>query len=154
MSDRIAVMNNGRVVQIGEPREVYEQPMTEFVASFLGVSNIFEGNVVERTGTKALIDLGIGRIFVSAGTAKINDRVRLAIRPEKIQITSADKGKGLPARIRELVYRGVTTHVYADCGDQKIVIYLQNVSPDAIAWHVGDEIVCQLEENSAVILNN
>jgi len=154
MSDRIAVMNNGKIIQVGAPREVYERPATEFIAGFLGVSNMFEGVVVERLGNEALIDLGVARIAVPAGTVSTGERIRLAIRPEKIQIVPAGKEVGLPARICKVVYRGVTTQIYADCGEHTMTIYIQNISPDAVAWRVGDEVVCQWEKDSAVILDH
>jgi putative spermidine/putrescine transport system ATP-binding protein len=94
MSDRLAVFNNGRIEQIGTPADVYEHPETEFVAGFVGVSN-----VLERDGS------------------------RFTIRPEKILMTG-DEGEGEPGIIRDVVYVGMVTRytVDLDAGGQLVVV--------------------------------
>jgi putative spermidine/putrescine transport system ATP-binding protein len=95
MSDRMAVFNEGRVEQLGSPAEVYEHPQTEFVAGFVGVSN-----VLDRDGRK------------------------LTIRPEKIHMRDDDGGAGEPGVIREVVYVGMVTRyvVDLDTGGELVVI--------------------------------
>jgi putative spermidine/putrescine transport system ATP-binding protein len=95
MSDRMAVFNEGRIEQIGSPAEVYEHPQTEFVAGFVGVSN-----VIERDGRK------------------------ITIRPEKIHMRDDDGGAGEPGVIREVVYVGMVTRyvVDLDSGGELVVI--------------------------------
>jgi putative spermidine/putrescine transport system ATP-binding protein len=95
MSDRMAVFNEGRIEQLGSPAEVYEHPQTEFVAGFVGVSN-----VLERDGQK------------------------ITIRPEKIHMRDDDGGAGEPGVVREVVYAGMVTRyvVDLDSGGQLVVI--------------------------------
>jgi putative spermidine/putrescine transport system ATP-binding protein len=95
MSDRIAVFNEGRVEQLGSPAEVYEHPQTEFVAGFVGVSNI-----LDRDGRK------------------------ITIRPEKIHMRDDDGGSGEPGVVREVVYVGMVTRyvVDLDSGGELVVI--------------------------------
>jgi putative spermidine/putrescine transport system ATP-binding protein len=95
MSDRMAVFNEGRVEQLGTPAEVYEHPQTEFVAGFVGVSNI-----IDRDGRK------------------------LTIRPEKIHMRDDDGGSGEPGLVREVVYAGMVTRyvVDLDSGGELVVI--------------------------------
>jgi putative spermidine/putrescine transport system ATP-binding protein len=95
MSDRMAVFNEGRVEQLGSPAEVYEHPQTEFVAGFVGVSNI-----IERDGRK------------------------ITVRPEKIHMRDDDGGAGEPGVVREVVYVGMVTRyvVDLDSGGQLVVI--------------------------------
>lgn len=109
MSDRLAVFNNGRIEQVGAPAEVYEQPRTEFVAGFVGVSNI-----VERDG------------------------LRITIRPEKIRMESEDSaGSGEPGTIRQVVYIGMVTRyiVKLDAGGELVVVRqnLETSSQEALA---------------------
>jgi putative spermidine/putrescine transport system ATP-binding protein len=85
MSDRIAVFNEGRIEQIGTPEEIYERPATEFVAGFVGVSN-----VLEREGR------------------------RFTIRPEKIEMAAADGGAGETGTVRDVVYVGAFTRYIVD----------------------------------------
>jgi putative spermidine/putrescine transport system ATP-binding protein len=95
MSDRLAVFNEGRIEQLGTPEEVYEHPSTEFVAGFVGISN-----VLERGGR------------------------RFTVRPEKIQMHFADGGAGEPGQIRDVVYVGMFTRyiVELDSGGELTVI--------------------------------
>jgi putative spermidine/putrescine transport system ATP-binding protein len=108
MSDRIAVFNAGRIEQIGTPADVYERPATEFVAGFIGVSN-----VLERDGRK------------------------FTVRPEKIRMLEDGAGEGgEPGRIRDVVYVGMFTryHVELDRGGELIVVRqnLETSSQDAL----------------------
>ena len=95
MSDRLAVFNEGRIEQIGAPAEVYERPATEFVAGFVGVSN-----VLERDGKK------------------------FTVRPEKIRMHFDEAGDGEPGRIRDVVYVGMFTRyvVELDSGGELTVV--------------------------------
>jgi len=151
MSGRIAIMNNGVIEQIGPPREVYERPRTEFVASFLGVSNFFDGRVAARDGDTCRVDLGFGAAVLHHAAA-VGDSVRFAVRPEKIALAAAGAGDRFEARVREVVYRGVTTHVYLDCGGREVIVFLQNTSPDARGWQAGDRVSWSWERGSAVVL--
>src|SRR5216683_665240 len=90
MSDRIAVMNGGRVEQVGTPREMYEQPQTAFVADFIGSLNVFEVTVSELTGGSAVAKLGERQqvIVHAGGTPRAGDWIRVAMRPERVRIGS------------------------------------------------------------------
>jgi putative spermidine/putrescine transport system ATP-binding protein len=108
MSDRMAVFNEGRIEQVGSPADVYEHPQTEFVAGFVGVSN-----VLERGGR------------------------RFTIRPEKIRMTDEHAGDGEPGAVREVVYVGMITRYVVDLdGGGQLVVVRQNLetsSQDALA---------------------
>jgi putative spermidine/putrescine transport system ATP-binding protein len=95
MSDRVAVFSAGRVEQVGEPAEIYEHPATEFVAGFVGTSNVLE-----------------------------RDGRRFTVRPEKIHMTLGDDGSGEPGRIRDVVYVGMFTRyvVELDSGGELTVV--------------------------------
>ena len=88
MSDRIAVMHEGRILQEGTPREIYEHPATSFVADFIGLTNFFQGVVVARESDRVLVEtMQQFRVWCSSGQAVgQGDRVTVAVRPEKIEI--------------------------------------------------------------------
>jgi putative spermidine/putrescine transport system ATP-binding protein/spermidine/putrescine transport system ATP-binding protein len=152
MSDRIAIMRDGAIEQMGAPREVYERPRTEFVASFLGASNFFDARVTERRGAEIAVDLGFGAAVVAHAGEPGSD-LRIAVRPEKIVLAPAGAPGAHDARIREIVYRGVTTHVYLDCAGREIVVFLQNTASQAMAWRIGDAVSFAWEAGNAVVLD-
>jgi spermidine/putrescine transport system ATP-binding protein len=116
MSDRIAVMNRGRIEQIGAPREIYETPTTAFVADFIGSLNTIEVRVDEVIGGFAVMRLGEDRVVVPVGAHKAGDTFPAAVRPERVHIdaTATDGGSHLKGSVAELVYLGMYTQVGVD----------------------------------------
>jgi putative spermidine/putrescine transport system ATP-binding protein len=107
MSDRIAVFNGGRIEQVGSPAEVYEHPATEFVAAFIGTSN-----VIERDGRA------------------------ITVRPEKIRLLAADAGEGEPGTVRAAVYLGpITRFVVALERGGELSVIQQNLETSSIDVH-------------------
>ena len=87
LSDRVAVMKDGRVLQVGVPRELYERPRTRFVADFVGTNNLVPGRVRERRGERLFVETALGRLeAIPHAAAAIADRCVLAIRPENVAI--------------------------------------------------------------------
>lgn len=107
MSDRIAVMSMGRVVQIGTPTDVYERPSSQFVSEFLGTANIFAGELIGKgQGGRSAIRLdGAGTIIEVDSPADGVGPVDVAVRPERMHIQPASAA-GIPARVRAVVFRG------------------------------------------------
>lgn len=108
MSDRIAVMNNGKIEQIGSPQEIYETPQSKFVADFIGKSNFFEGKVTRINGTTAVLDYEGVEIPMMNQKLNVGEMVNLAIRPERINLKhSVEAGKAvIEGYVAERVYVG------------------------------------------------
>jgi spermidine/putrescine transport system ATP-binding protein len=149
MSDRLVVMNAGRVEQLGSPRELYEHPGTRFVANFIGTSNILTGRLERKGDGWALAGLGPDQRVLVADAAHAADGqdVELAVRPEKIVLrTEQDPPppdhSALRVRVDEVVYLGTSTQyrTVTDAG-QAIAVYRQNASAtpgaDVLAGQVG-----------------
>jgi spermidine/putrescine transport system ATP-binding protein len=149
MSDRLVVMNTGRIEQLGSPRELYEHPATRFVANFIGTSNILTGRLERRADAWALAGLGPDqRVLVAdAGDTREGQDVELAVRPEKIVLrTEQDPPPpdrtALKVKVDEVVYLGTSTQyrTVTDGGDA-IAVYRQNASAtpgaDVLAGQVG-----------------
>jgi spermidine/putrescine transport system ATP-binding protein len=119
MSDRLAVMRDGRIVQIGGPHEVYEEPADTYVADFLGVSNLMEVEVVSRgPGSGCQVKLGESTLAVENGAANALDgalpcRSHAVIRPERVRVEEfgTDGPNRVPAMVERLVYLGSATQV-------------------------------------------
>src|SRR5262249_3891137 len=92
MSDRVAVMNSGRIEQLGLAEDIYERPQTEFVADFIGVANIIEGVVVSNSGGGALVSVGSAKFNGVLTKAVAGARIRIMIRPEQIKLLASSTG--------------------------------------------------------------
>jgi ABC-type Fe3+/spermidine/putrescine transport system ATPase subunit len=106
MSDRIGVMREGQIVQVGSAAELYEHPKDTFVASFLGESNLIRGTVREVADGRARLDcpqLGLEILGVAAGDIAVGQRAAALIRPEKVRLAN---GVGLYGVVSETVYLG------------------------------------------------
>jgi spermidine/putrescine transport system ATP-binding protein len=115
MSDRLAVMRDGKIVQLGVPSEVYEEPADTYVADFLGVSNLMEVDVVSRgPGSQCDVRLGDCVLRVEHGGDDAPDHSHAVIRPERVKIEdfgTAGQNR-VPAMVERLVYLGSSTQVY------------------------------------------
>jgi spermidine/putrescine transport system ATP-binding protein len=135
MSDRIAVMNAGRFEQVGAPEDVYELPATEFVASFLGASNLLDGTIESSEEPVAKVALRAGgTITLPADRLPYSQgAVRVGVRPEKLSIASVgerDAGGDnlLEAKVEVKTYTGVATTYECTTSDgSRVVVYVQNL---------------------------
>ncbi|MEV5740714.1 ABC transporter ATP-binding protein [Microbispora rosea] len=146
MSDRIAVMNDGLVEQLAEPREIYERPASKFVAGFIGTSNLLSGTVQQITGDTAVLALGASdRILVPAdGALAAGASVDLTVRPEKIKIAK-DQPEGdlsvVRGTVSEVVYLGTYNSYVVRLGDgAEITVFEQNANDSTITAERGDEV--------------
>ncbi|MGD3108027.1 ABC transporter ATP-binding protein [Streptomyces sp. YGL11-2] len=142
MADTVAVMNGGRVEQLGAPAELYENPATTFVANFLGTSNLIQAEVVEADGEELLLRAGDAELRLSArrcsAPARTGGRVLAGVRPEKVALAHADdagtiaEGRNrLSGRIRDAGFIGVSTHYVVDVpGLGELAVYEQNIERD------------------------
>jgi len=140
MSDRLAVMRHGRIDQIGRPEDVYERPSTEFVAGFLGASNLLEGEVKERGADWATVVVaGVSPLSVPANRLNgSTSAVKVGVRPEKIRleqdIGEAPSGWNCVAgTVRVATFVGVSHQYTIDGpGGATLTVYEQNLGGDAI----------------------
>ena len=146
MSDRIAVMNAGRMEQVGPPEEVYELPATEFVAGFLGASNLLSGEVEGVDGEWAKVRLDAGEVVKvpAAGLPQQQGPVRIGVRPEKLSINSGGTGtaeNSVQATVEVSTYTGVSTDYECRTDDgTKITVYVQNLGDTDGAVPPGSQV--------------
>jgi len=149
MSDRLAVMRLGRIEQIGPPEEVYERPQTEFVASFLGASNLLNGELKERNDGVAAILLAGGDLVhlpVEQAPFEVGATVKVGVRPEKITIDrdeGEEPGSGwnsVSGMLRMSTYIGVS-HQYKVQGPlgHDLTVWVQNLGTGPVP-HPGERV--------------
>lgn len=146
MSDRIAVMNGGKVLQVGTPSEIYENPRSRFVADFIGETNFLSGKVMDSEGDRVqiLVDEALP-ISVQHDAPITRDRyVTLAVRPEKIMLYPADIDKEhcIPARIEDVIYLGTDTRfVVRLTPSSTLVVRRQNLQQERFNTSVIGQMV-------------
>ena len=166
MADRIAVMNQGEMLQVGGPKEIYERPGTHFVADFIGETNFVDGTLVERDadgfGRVKLMNDAVIRAQLSHTLAASDGPVLVAIRPERITISPAnaepaERGTtSLPAKLVDSQYIGTDTRYILRIGETiELVARLQNLDdrPKAI-FAVGQAVTVRWSDASTTVLDH
>jgi spermidine/putrescine transport system ATP-binding protein len=158
MSDRIAVMSGGRILQLGSARDIYETPTTRFVADFIGESNFLDGSVIGWSEGYAAIDLpGAGTIHArSKEPIATGTRASAALRPERISIepmSAKMAGSGenfLPGRLLEAVYAGSSLHYTVMLGtDIRIAVRTPNAGQVS---EVGGNVIVRWSAADCTVL--
>jgi spermidine/putrescine transport system ATP-binding protein len=150
MSDRLAVMQRGRVEQLGTPRDVYEHPETAFVADFMGVSNLMRAH---STGN-GRVDVAGVELLAGAGQTQRAGVVRLAIRPERVRIEpqGAAGENRVPATIERFVYLGSTTQVHVTLsGGDRLQALVANAE-EVEEYDVGVAVTAYLPPDALRVL--
>jgi mannopine transport system ATP-binding protein len=155
MSDRIAVLNNGKVMQLGHPKELYNRPANAFVADFLGEMNFIAGQLAEVTGDTCKVRIGdalmTARVSSETGLRE-GGAVRLAVRPERVNVLTEGVGKpsqdSLPGNVSHLIFNGASLAllvdleggqtVRADVNAQSALADLKAGAPVMVGWSATD----------------
>jgi spermidine/putrescine transport system ATP-binding protein len=148
MADSIAVMNGGHIEQLGSPDELYEKPATPFVARFLGVSNLLEGEA-QGDGAVKLSDGTVVRAPASTGR---KGPVAVGIRPEKIRLGGGEENS-LTGEVRESAYIGVSTQYIVATSHGPITVYVQNTDPRASAATAGDHVTLSWSPEATFVVD-
>jgi spermidine/putrescine ABC transporter ATP-binding subunit len=163
LSDRVAVMNGGRILQIGTPNQVYDAPRSRFVSEFLGTSNLFEGSVADVQVEYATVTVGMNGAVYNLRVPR-SDRLQthapalVAVRPEKITISETEIAKAnvAPGTVTGHVFRG-THHAY-EIGipnrDSMIFVYRQAESRGGNrVFGVGDRVFIGWDLEDSIVLD-
>jgi spermidine/putrescine transport system ATP-binding protein len=162
MSDRIAVMNEGRYEQLGDPEALYERPTTRFVAGFLGISNLLPATVLGPDGDYVSASLADAtRIRVPRGLVDGQASIRIGVRPEKIRLLdpAADAPSGhnrTTGVVRDASYLGVSTQYQVESKSGTLTVYEQNVerATRAELWARGDQVQLTWSPDHSFVVPN
>jgi iron(III) transport system ATP-binding protein len=151
VADRIAVMNAGRIVQVGTPAGLYQTPCNSFVAGFMGETNLLPGNVIERDAATVRVQTPAG-VVVAGANSNLTDLVVLSIRPEKIRISHSPGRNGgtmnhLTGRLIETTFLGETSENLVLINGQR----LKAVSANG-PLEVSSEVTAEFEARDVVLL--
>jgi putative spermidine/putrescine transport system ATP-binding protein len=155
MSDRIAVMQDGWIEQLGTPTELYERPVNKFVADFIGESNFIAGRLVINGG-KPLLKTRQGWLLPLPGTGGRDEgsHVEVALRPERLTVSPRAAEIEAKGTVEEIIYFGETTkaRVSLEHGEQ-VVVKEQNLGSESI-WDRGDEVTVRWNVSDMVLLQD
>lgn len=134
MADTVAVMNKGRIEQLGAPAELYELPKTAFVANFLGQSNLFRGKVLASAGDSMTVDIHGAKVAVPLKRAQHHaGQVVVGIRPEKLRLHAQEPPAAAgvntlgPGRVIDVSFSGVSTQYLVEVpGVGTVIVFAQN----------------------------
>ncbi len=155
LSDTIAVMNNGRIEQIGTPDEIYERPQTAFVARFIGDSNFLRGQVKQIEGP--MVDVLAGNVLLrghASGKMAVGQVVDVAVRPEKISLTECGPAAVHCGVVADKIYHGESIRYSVRFADTQIFVrqvkrqgsYQPSIDENvALSWSVDDVLVFSVE---------
>ncbi len=158
MSDRIAVMNEGVVEQVAEPRELYEHPGTAFVAGFIGISNLLALRVDDRRAGVLEMRLGEGQRLLAPDPGGVGDAFQITVRPEKVKLSNGSVPDGcslIAGTVSEVVYLGSMTQLIVQLatGELLTVHQLNDESGHAEA-RVGDEVRLQWRVDHSYVIGS
>ncbi|WP_433374717.1 ABC transporter ATP-binding protein [Streptosporangium sp. CA-115845] len=145
MSDRIAVMNDGMVEQLGTPREIYERPATAFVAGFIGTSNLLSGTVDRLQSGFAVLRLGDeDRVLAEGGSFTAGEPIAITVRPEKIGISTEEPTGDLSVVrgvVSEVVYLGLyNSYTVSLAQGAEVTVFQQNALDSTSTAERGDAV--------------
>jgi len=151
MADRIAVMNHGRIEQLGTPTELYETPATAYVAGFLGVSNLIAGTVsgADTVKLRRGPEVRVPREAIAGRTGE----VAVGIRPEKIELGNG-QANTLDGTIVEQAYVGVATQYIVDTECGRLTVYRQNATPGLNGGAPGQHLTLSWNPESSFVVDS
>ena len=158
MSDRVAVMRDGLILQVGDPNEIYDRPAKRFVADFIGDINILRARIQSRDGTRARVKLEAGyegEAGLPTDSQDLSEEVSIAIRPEQLSFTDDAIEADLSGSIRHVSYfgSGFDYEILMPSGET-VTLQLQNRGAGQHDYAIGDEVHIAIGSNSMQILSD
>lgn len=161
MSDRVVVMEEGYIEQVGTPRQVYEEPQTLNVAKFIGEVNIFDGNVLESDGGKMIKVNVLGKVRSAPSNRRFSpgDKVNVLIRPEDVRVWGQpeveDASDMFAATVEEAIYKGTTVDVMVRLTANNMLVASTeffNEDDDRLEYKMGEQVWVNWSPGWEVIL--
>jgi putative spermidine/putrescine transport system ATP-binding protein len=157
MSDRIAILNQGRIVQIGRPRELYEAPATSFVANFLGEANLFEIAAVSQSSPPRLrVETKDGLTLSANQLAHFEAGAVICVRPEAIQIakTAGAAANVLAGHVLDVVYTAGSLRYRVEVGRGRVVLVRRPLHRQAAVMEIGSPVYLTWDVSDTILVPN
>jgi spermidine/putrescine transport system ATP-binding protein len=154
MSDRVAVMNKGQILQVGSPNDIYDRPTHRFVADFIGDTNFLEAELVESTSDSAVVKLPSGKTLKTGPTdAGLNTTVSITVRPEQAVLIEDLDAADLQGTVTNVMYSGTDSHFHIELpSTEEFVAKVQNAGPTRRDWKTGQNVGIKFHDNAIQIV--
>ena len=164
MSDRICIMREGQIVQLGSPRDLYDDPKNRYVADFVGKTNFFDGQVCDINGVGVTVQLDSGLSLLGAAPKNVpqlinGSKASIAVRPEMISIAAADQvnsnsGVSLPGKVINRIFLGERSEYLIETQGHGEVLVLspKNITGSTQSFVPGDQVSISWQPESALVL--
>jgi ABC-type Fe3+/spermidine/putrescine transport system ATPase subunit len=139
IADRVVVMKNGRIVEVGQPSEIYHSPKNIFTENFVGETNLLEGRVLETDGSHCTVDMSGHRLRVPGSKKKVGQNVVIAIRPEFIQLTPTSD-VGWPGVIKEVTFLGELNRYVVEIEENTEIIAEESTAVYSTGFRTGERV--------------
>jgi ABC-type Fe3+/spermidine/putrescine transport system ATPase subunit len=148
ISDRIVVMNQGRIEQIADPFTIYRYPKNEFVANFIGLANIFEGSVVSRDEEMVTLDTEFGQFMLRTQQELEDERILVSWRPEDMVLAKDGMKNIVQGKIAQAIFMGNLTDLFLEVKDKMIRAQMDSDVP----YREGESLTLSIPEEKFIIL--
>lgn len=162
IATRIGVMDNAKLIQVDEPREMYERPSNRMIAGFIGQVNLFEGKVSGKGKTQEIQSVDTGGVLEVSDKTELSDgqTVWVAVRPERVLLKTKPKGRAAQAankatgKLSDIMYLGGITHIQVtlDSGSKVRITISEHWDEDEAKLKIGDTVQVSFEKRAARLL--
>lgn len=159
MSDRVVLMNNGHIVQVGTPTEIYNQPGTEFASRFIGEANLLNGEIKAVSADRAQVEINGLTLFTPLkGGLSVGQRVIISIRPERISLFAREEDVPktwqniLRGTVENAIFLGPTARYHLKLAGDQILMVDQPATNGKLGYQVNDQLYVGWEATSNIIL--
>jgi len=156
MSDRIAVMNKGQILQVGSPHDIYDRPSERFVADFIGDTNFLTAELIDSNADSSVLKLSSGKTLSSGPSqSALNSMVNITIRPEQASLTDDADLADLRGTVTNVLYSGTDSqfHIKLD-SDEDFVAKVQNSGSSRRDWQAGQTLGIKIQPGAVQILRD
>ena len=150
MADRVAIMNQGKIVQIGTPKEIYLKPKNLFVAGFMGIMSALEVEVIDVVDKEVVVKTKSGKVIKTSGEVKKGEKAYLILRPETMELTEKEEENVLKAKLKQSVYLGGEVEYRVLIEDTEVRMRLK---PHEDRYKVNDEIMIKVVKETSWVVS-
>lgn len=156
MSDRIAVMDRGQILQVGSPNDIYDRPSQRFVADFIGDTNFLTAELIESNANSSVLKLASGKTLeFGPCDFAVNEIVNITVRPEQVVLIENLDEADLQGRVTNIMYSGTDSHFHIQLdSDDEFVAKVQNSGPARRDWKTGQLIGIKFHADAVRLLRD